>query len=46
MAISSYCYILNYPKWLRMIKQENELASVLGNIEFVRLGEKEDKKNS
>ena len=32
-SISSYCSILNSPKRLRMTKQENELASVLCDIE-------------
>ena len=31
-SISGYCFILNSPKWLRMIKQSNELASVLCDI--------------
>ena len=39
-SISSYCYILNSPKWLYMIKQVNELASVICDIESDRIGEK------
>ena len=42
--ISSYCYILNSPKRLCMIKQANELASVICDIESGRLGSKEDRK--
>ena len=42
--ISSYCYIINYPKRLHMIKQANNLASVLCDIEYDRLGEKLDRK--
>ena len=43
-SISSHCSILNYLEWLRMIKQEKNLASVLCDIESCRLGEKEDRK--
>ena len=39
-SISSYCYIINPPKNLHMIKQENELASVLCDIESGCLGGK------
>ena len=39
-SISSYCYILNSPERLDMIKQTNNLASVLGDIESDRLGAK------
>ena len=38
-SISSYCSILNSPERLRMIKQANELASVLCDIYYDRLGE-------
>ena len=30
--ISGYCYIINYPERLHMIKQANDLASVLCDI--------------
>ena len=43
-SISSYCSILNSPERLHMIKQANEFASVLCDIESDRLGEKEDRK--
>ena len=43
-SISSYCYILNSTEWLQMIKQENELASVVCDIESDRLGAKENRK--
>ena len=42
--ISSYFSILNSPKPLRMIKQANELVSVLCEIESDYLGAKEDSK--
>ena len=38
--ISSYCSIINSPKRLCMIKQANELASVICDIETDRLGAK------
>ena len=44
-SILSYCSILNSPELLHMIKKENELASVLCDIEFDRLGAKEDGNN-
>ena len=44
-SISSYCSIINSPERLYMIKQANELASVLCDIESYRLGGKEDRKN-
>ena len=40
--ISSCCSILNSPEWLDIIKQANNLASVLGGIESDRLGTKRD----
>ena len=43
-SISSYYSILNSPKQLRMIKQANELASVLCDIEPDRIWEKEERK--
>ena len=42
-SISSYFSILNSPKRLHMIKQANKLASVLCDIEYDRLGAKEDR---
>ena len=39
-SISSYCSIINSSEWLDMIKQENELLSILGDIESDHLGEK------
>ena len=41
--ISSYYYILNSPKRLRMINNNRTLASVLCDIESERLGAKEDR---
>ena len=41
--ISSYCSIINSTKRLRMIKQSDELMSVLCDIEAGRLGAKEDR---
>ena len=43
-SISSYCSIINPPKQIRMIKKENELASVLCDTESDRLGSKEYRK--
>ena len=43
-SISSYCSILNSTKRIHIIKQANELASVLYDIESDRLGSKEDRK--
>ena len=43
-STSIYCSILNSPKWLHMTNQENELASVLGDIDSDRLGGNEDRK--
>ena len=43
-SISSYYSILSSPKQLRMIKQANELESVLCDIEPDRLWEKEERK--
>ena len=43
-SISSYSYILNSPERPHMIKQADELASVLCNIESDCLGEKGDRK--
>ena len=43
-SISSYCSIIKYTKRIFMIKQENELASVLCGIDSGRIGEKEDRK--
>ena len=43
-SISSYCSILNSPERLHTIKQANEMASVLCDIESDRLGAKEDRK--
>ena len=37
-SISSYCYILNSTKRLRITKQENELVSVICDIESGLLG--------
>ena len=42
--ISNYCFIINYPEGIDLIKQANYLVSVLGDIESNRLGEKEDRK--
>ena len=36
--ISSYFSILNYPKRLDLINQTNQLAYVLGDINYERLG--------
>ena len=43
-SISSYCYIINSPERLRMIKQANDLLYVLCDIESDHLGEREDGK--
>ena len=43
-SISSYCSILNCTERLCMIKQANEFAFVLCDIEYERLGAKEDGK--
>ena len=43
-SISSYCSILNSPKQLEKIRQENKLASVLCDLESDRIRDKEDKK--
>ena len=37
-CISSYCYILNSPEWPHMIKQANELKSVIYDIESDNIG--------
>ena len=42
-SISSYCSILNSPEWLHMINKENELVSVLCDIESDRFESKEDR---
>ena len=39
-SISSYCSVIKSPEQLDMIKQENKLAAVLGDIESNLLGEK------
>ena len=44
-SISSYRYIINSPEQLHLIKQASKLASVLGDIQSERLGEKEDRNN-
>ena len=44
-SITSYCYIINSTERLHMIKQENELASVLCDIESDRIGAKEESNN-
>ena len=43
-SISSYFFILNSPERLHMIRQANELMSVLCDKEYDRLGAKEDTK--
>ena len=42
-SISSYCYIIYSLEQLHMIKQENDLVYVLCDIEYNRLGAKEDR---
>ena len=42
-SISSYCYIINSPTGFHMIKQEKQLASVLCDIYYDRLEEKQDR---
>ena len=37
-SILSYCSILNSPKWLNMIKQANEWAYILCDIESECIG--------
>ena len=39
-SISIYCYIINSPERLNMIKKPNELTAVIGYIESERLGER------
>ena len=39
-SISSHCSILDSIKWRDVIRQENELAAVIGDIEYVLLWEK------
>ena len=43
-SISSYCSILNSPKQLEHIRQENKLASVLFDLESDSMREKEEDK--
>ena len=43
-SISIYCSILNSPERLHIIKQANELESVLCDIESDRLGANYDRK--
>ena len=45
-SISSYSSILNSTKRLHMIKQANDLASVLCDLESDHLGEKEGRKKN
>ena len=40
ISISSYWYIINSPELLDIIKQENKLASVIGDIETDHFGAK------
>ena len=41
-SISSYCSILNSPERLHMIKQANEMTSVLCDIKSDRVGEEDN----
>ena len=43
-SVSSYCYIINSPKRLEEIRQANEFASVLCDLESDRIRGKEEKK--
>ena len=42
-SISSYFSIINYIEILNLIKEENKLASVIGDMETNHLGENEDR---
>ena len=43
-SISSYCSILNSPERLEQISQANKLASVLCDLEYDQIRDKEEKK--
>ena len=43
-SILSYCSIIKSTKRLDMIKQPNKLLYIIGDIEYDRLGEKEDRR--
>ena len=43
-SVKSYCYILNYPEWLDVIKKVNRLEAIIGDFESDHFGAKYEKK--